>query len=301
MRTFLVFNTACLGDVLLCNSLCQNIKRIYPDAYIVFIVNKPMYETAKYQKDVDDVVIFDKNGEHKGFFGFIKFLINFKYKNAYASFITYKNARNYIISILSGAKRIYSDYGYSKDEFMQKQIADLAGNEAVDVPVRYEVSDIIPEHLKDIILKGKRYIGLNTLTKRAAKNMPVETAAGLIKLFNNTEYEIIFTGIDKDAENYTQKLKAAGCKFIDIVNKTTIAELGSVIKNCEGMISCDTGTMHLSYAVGCPVAAVFYEQDHIKGWSPNPDLYKSLLISKNQTPENIFNQTMNFLGKSIET
>ena len=59
-KIFLVFNTAYFGDVLLCNTLCQNIKLIYPDSKVVMVVNKPFWEAAKYQKDVDDVVIYDK-------------------------------------------------------------------------------------------------------------------------------------------------------------------------------------------------------------------------------------------------
>lgn len=296
-KIFLVFNTACVGDVLLCNSLCQNIKRIYPESYVVFIVNKPMYDVAKYQKDVDDVVIYDKKGEHKGLFGFIKFLKNFKYKNAIASFITYKNVRNYAMSIFSGAKHIFSAPKDSLDVPMQKQTANMAGKDAVDVPIKYEVSGEIPEHLNKIILKGKKYIGLCTLTKGTEKDIPIETAIDLIKLFNNTEYEVIFTGIGQAAENYAQKLKAAGCKFIDLINKTTIPELASVIKNCAGMVSADTGTMHLSCAVGCPVTAVFYIKNTLKKWAPDTDLYKSIVISENQTPENIFNQTLKLLKK----
>ena len=296
-KIFLVFNTACVGDVLLCNSLCQNIKRIYPESYVVFIVNKPMYDAAKYQKDVDDVVIYDKKGEHKGLFGFIKFLKNFKYKNAVASFITYKNVRNYAMSIFLGAKHIFGAPKDSLDVPMQKQTANLAGKDAVDVPIKYEVSDEIPEHLKNIIIKGEKYIGICTLTKGTEKDIPIETAIDLIKLFNNTEYEVIFTGLGEAAENYAQKLKAAGCKFIDCINKTTIPELGSVIKNCAGMVSADTGTMHLSCAVGCPVAAVFYIKNTLKKWAPDTDLYKSIVISENQTPENIFNQTLELLKK----
>ena len=88
-KVFLVFNTACFGDVLLCNTLCQNIKRIYPNSKVVMIVNKPFLEAAKYQKDVDDVVVFDKNGEHKGIKGILKFIADFPYKKPFCSFITY--------------------------------------------------------------------------------------------------------------------------------------------------------------------------------------------------------------------
>ena len=59
-KVFLVFNTACFGDVLLCNPLCQNIKNIWPNSKVIFICDKNFKDVAKYQKGVDDVVIYDK-------------------------------------------------------------------------------------------------------------------------------------------------------------------------------------------------------------------------------------------------
>ena len=107
-KIFLVFNNDCFGDILLCNSLCQNIKNIFPNSKIIFIIcDKKWYEVAKYQKDVDEVFVFDKKGEHKGLLGQIKFCKTFKYKNIYATFITHKNDRNYITSLLLRSKHIF--------------------------------------------------------------------------------------------------------------------------------------------------------------------------------------------------
>ncbi len=64
-KCILVFNTACLGDVLLCNSLVQNIKMFYPESKVIFITDKTMKDAALYQEGVDDVVVFDKKGEHR--------------------------------------------------------------------------------------------------------------------------------------------------------------------------------------------------------------------------------------------
>lgn len=97
-KIFLVFNTSHLGDTLLCNSLCQNIKNVYPDSKIVFIVNKPFYEAALYQKDVDEVIVFDKFGKHKGLLSRIKFILKFPYKHADYAFVTYRNNTNSLIS-----------------------------------------------------------------------------------------------------------------------------------------------------------------------------------------------------------
>ena len=76
-KVFLVFNTACFGDSIVCNSLCQNIKRLYPESKLIFIADKPFYDVAKYQKDVDEVIVYDKKGVHKGFLGLLKFIHDF--------------------------------------------------------------------------------------------------------------------------------------------------------------------------------------------------------------------------------
>ena len=42
--------------------------------------------------------------------------------------------------------------------------------------------------------------------------------------------------------------KIAKDDFINLVDKTTIAQLGALLANCKALISVDTGTMHLGLA-----------------------------------------------------
>ena len=76
-KTFLIINLSFLGDIILTNALCQNLKINYPDSKIIYIVNKPFYEAAYYQNGVDEVYEFDKRGKNKGLFGLIKFIKHF--------------------------------------------------------------------------------------------------------------------------------------------------------------------------------------------------------------------------------
>jgi len=292
-KVFLVFNTACFGDVLVCNSLCQNIKLAYPDSRIVFVCDKNFYEAAKYQKDVDEVVIFDKKGEHKGFSGLCRFLKNFKYKRPYASFITYPNQRNCFIAKMLGSKYVIQGKNFLKSEITTQEqhvnlLKKITKHEPQNLPIKYIVEDTIPSHLSQLITKDEKYIGLCSLTKNPPKNMPITTAAGIIKEINRTKtYKVIFFGVGKDNEEYAKELENLGCEFINLVNKTTVYELAQVLKNCKALISTDTGTMHLGYSVGIPTVAVFYEIITLKNWTPNPKLYKCVTISSNQTVENI--------------
>ena len=293
INTFLVFNTSCFGDVLLCNSLCQNIKKVFPNSKTVFICDKPFYEVAKYQKDVDDVVIYDKRGIHKGLLGFLKFMKTFKYKNAFASFVTYRNVRNMAVSKVSGAKYIIQarklQEGLTTQEKHNHWLKILTRRRVENFPIRYVVEDGLPESLVKYFENGKKYIGLCTVSKLERKDMPIGTAIELINKINSeTNYKVVFLGAGEKALKYAEEIQQKGCEFINLVNKTSIYDLGRVLKRCEHLVSVDTGILHMGCAVDIPLTAVFYKEDYITEWAPREDLYNVRLISNNQTAENIY-------------
>ena len=157
-KVFLIINLSFFGDVLLTNSLCQNIKKHYPNSEIVFLINKPFCEAAKNQYGVDDVLIFDKKGKHKGFWGPLKFVFTCKYKNKIdTSFVMYDNDRGNVIAWLLGAKqRIAGGQRITKIFVTHKHqdpydlahmqdinghyIKTLTGNDAEIVPIKYNTN-----------------------------------------------------------------------------------------------------------------------------------------------------------------
>lgn len=290
-KIFLVFNTAAFGDVLLCNSLCQNIRINFPEAKIIFITDKSFVDVAKYQEAVDEVISYDKKGIHIGIKGMFKFVRNFPYKQPYCAFITYKNERNFVISLLLRAKNIITP---KKLYYANVQLAHtlllnkLKGTTVKNLPIRYNVPESMLNHVKSIINIPEKYIVLCALSKNPEKDMPLETAIELIHRINSTSFKTIFVGAGSKAETFADALLKAGCKFVNLVNKTSIPELGAVLKKSTCLISVDTGTMHLGCAVACPVIALFYRTNTVPIWAPNPELYSAKVISDNFSAENIF-------------
>ena len=290
VKNFLVFNTACFGDVLLCNSLCQNIKAAFPNSKVVFITDKNWADVAKYQKDVDEVIVYDKNGVHKGFTGMLKFLREFPYKKPFASFITYKNERNYTIAKLLKSRFVNMYNKTDKEVYMPfrhaKLLQDLTHKKFQNLPIKYE----LPTNIKNP-LEVDKYIALCCITKNPVKDMPLNTAVDLINKINTeTDFKVVLTGAGKLSEEYANDLAKAGVNFINLVNKTSILELGAVLKGSIGLISCDTGTMHYGYALNVPTVAVFYESECVPVWSPRAELYNTIVVDKEQTAENIYNE-----------
>lgn len=300
-KTFLVFNTACFGDVLLCNPLCQNIKNIWPNSKVIFICDKNFKDVAKYQKDVDDVVIYDKKGEHKGLKGMFKFVKEFKYKNIYASFITYQNYRSALVARLLGSKHVINGSKNRKKEYsVQEQhinlLKKITNKKLKNLPAIYETNIELSQELQALLSNNTNFIALCALTKRKEKDIPLETSIELIKKFNKeNHYKVLFLGIGKENEEYAKSLKDSGCEFIDLVNKTSVVELAHILSLSKALISPDTGTMHLGCAVNVPTLAVFYEKNMLANWAPNPKFYNVVTISSYQTAENIYNSCLSLI------
>ena len=290
-KVFLVFNTAYFGDVLLCNTLCQNIKLIYPDSKVVMVVDKPFYEVAKYQKDVDDVVIFDKKGEQKDFKGIVKFVLEFPYKKPYCSFVTYTSWKNALIARFLGSKKVCILTDNSVKPVQKRTmelLAKITDKPLYNLPIRYVVKDVPPSNLD--LNPDRKYIGLCTLSKRKEKDMPLDTAIELIKKLNKTEYKVIYLGAGDSAVNYAKELENAGCDFINLVNKTSIYEMACVLNKCQALVSIDTGTMHLGCALDIPLVSVFYENELTYYWAPDDRIYNVSVIKQEQTPEHILQE-----------
>lgn len=308
-KIFLVINLSFFGDVLLTNSLCQNIKLNYPDSKVVFLVNEPFYEAAKNQVGVDDVLVFDKRHKNKGLLGLLKFVFSCPYKNKiYASFVMYDNDRGNLISFLLGAKiRVAGGVNISKFLVNKKHSHDdlpsihaqdtngdfiraLTGKDAEVLPIKYITNPSVDVFACSLAskYKGKDIIGLCTVSKNKEKDMPVDTAIEIINKYNKEGKVVFFFGAGKDCVDYVNELHKRGCTdFENLVNATSISSLANIMKLCKVVISVDTGTMHLACAVGAPIAVVFYKPDMIEKWAPREFLYKSIVIKDNYSTQNI--------------
>lgn len=302
-KIFLVVNLSCFGDVLLTNSLCQNLKIVYPKSKIVFCVDKPFEEAAKYQKDVDDVMVFDKKGREKGFISLLKYAYNCNYRNKIdTSFVVYGNKRGLILSKLLGAKRIvagsfkktflintpqpnFSGYHQKKSNELLAEV--ITGKESLDLPIKYFIDK--NENYQSEVYEDNA-ITICFEANNETKDMPIDLAVELIQKLNEDGKKIYVVGAGTSASDYANQLRMNDCNFVDMTNKTTINELAKVLKKTKGLISIDTGVMHMACAINVPVLNVFFETKYMPRWVPSNDLYKTDTICKNITAENILNK-----------
>lgn len=313
-KVFLIFNTNFIGDILVNNLLCQNIKIFYPNSKVVYIVQPQFVDVAKYQKDVDDVIALDKVNKG-GFWAVMKFIKEFPYKKPFASLIVYESDRNMVISKLIGTKHLLVNtnrglkFLLTKEKYNSKsyeQIKDtfagllepLTGEIKTDIPIVYNPplsESALYKHL-ELLSKEKNLVLICPTSKRVEKDMKIKMALDLIKRIKDDNKIPLLTGAGCASKEFSKQLRLNGCfDFIDLVDLTDFVELANIIKLSKGVISVDTGTMHFANALQKPVVALFYD-GYEKPWAPNETLYPAKTLSNEQSAEKIYNEFLTLVG-----
>ena len=78
------------------------------------------------------------------------------------------------------------------------------------------------------------------------------------RLVEDLDARVIFTGTDNE-QRIIQSIMAnySHSNVVSAAGRTNLTQLGGLLKDCALLITGDTGTMHLSIAVGTPVVALF--------------------------------------------
>lgn len=324
MKNFLVINTSFFGDTLLTNPLCRNIKLIYPDAKITFIVNKPFYEVALYSDGIDEVIPYDKKGIHHGLKGAWKFYKQYKQKFSSgfdAAFVIYGNERGIILAKLFGAKKIYAENSsilnilldnpknidYHKETKVQNKncilLEQYSKQKFKEIPMKFIPPQKAYDNVQKLLngINTDNLIAICTVSKKKEKDMPIKTCIELIKTLNAQNKTPVLLGAGKPSRDYIEELYKNNCtNFINLVDKTSISELGALLTKCKCLISVDTGTMHLGLAVNVPTVCLFYisTQEHLNAWAPTK-IYNCRVITKDFSINNILDETHKLLEGTL--
>lgn len=321
MKNFLIYSASYFGDTLVTDSLLINLKRIYPNCHIVYIVNKPFSDVAKYMHCVDEVWAFDKHGEHKGIKGNIKFIK--KYKNIYkfdAAFLTFSAFRGAVIAKMLDIKNIYSERAFFAHKLFLNQntfkfknhihvqdriayLAELYSKQPMNIEkIKYNIPQSAMLYVDDLLKNIKKpFILINPLTKNTVKDLKKEIVCNLVQKITNAKYQAILTGLGKEIDEYYNSLSEETRKnLLNFGNKTTIPQLAALLKRAELLISADTGTAHFALSTDTPLIDIFYRNDKeaLARWMPK-SIYKAINITheKSFDFEYIWEQSKKLLQK----
>lgn len=294
-RRILIARLDRLGDVVLSTPVIRHMRKIFPDAYIAFMVRSPNRDVVENNPDLNEVILYDKAGSEKSFFGAARFALGALRKKKFDTAIAlHPTTRTHIAFFLAGIP-VRIGYARKMDRLLTERIPhskhegemhealynfQLLKKAGFDVsgadPRPYIVTGGRDKAFVDE-LQGRMKIGPNIIAVHAgascsSKRWPAERFAEAADVLG-AKYgaEIVIVG-GKDTEEFSRKVVSAmKRKTCDLTGKLGIGALAEVLSRSRLFISNDSGPVHVAVAVGTPVVVIFGRKNpglSPKRWGP---------------------------------
>ncbi|MCC6690804.1 MAG: glycosyltransferase family 9 protein [Bacteroidia bacterium] len=145
------------------------------------------------------------------------------------------------------------------------------------------VEPLIVNKIETLILsKGlqnkNKNIGVVIGSKRRRNKWPIDYFMQFIQHYSDYSYNLLILG-NEDDRMEAQRLMISK-QVLNFCGDLSVIETAELIKHCSCVITNDTGPMHLAYAVGTPIVAMFSARDFPNKWYP-PDDEKHVVLRSN--------------------
>ena len=286
-----------MGDVILSIPAVRHLRKVLPDAYIAFMVAAENRELVENEKDIDEIILYDKKGMHKGFWANLCFAGALRNKKFDLAIALHPSNRTHLTLFAAGIPRrlgYNKKRGYLLTERMphEKQLGEkhevdynleliaAAGFDitGADRQPRVSVSNNVlrdmKECLKDLGLSGK-LAAIHAGASCASKMWPLERFAEVgDAITEKYSAGVVIVG-DTSCKNGARSLIGMmKNKPTDLTGALGLSRLAALFSLCDVVLSNDSGPAHLASAVGTPVVVIFGRNDaglSPKRWAPVTD------------------------------
>ena len=271
----LIIRLSSIGDILLTTALIRQTRQTFPDAEIDFVVKKKFSELLRYNPNIDNLFEYDDSKNTS----LLKFVKQFNDRSYDYIFDLHNNFRSiYLRQKISTQKKFH----IRKDKLAQTALVKFKWKRYVklkSIPERYldvgiqagiqddgkgleiywkeKVETRVIEHFQKMKIDMTcPAIGISPGAGYFTKQWPIEYFERLIGYINTGgSFNIIIIGGDNEIELGKQLNHIPN--VYNFTGKFNILESGVAISKLKGLISNDSGMMHMAAAVHTPVIAIF--------------------------------------------
>ena len=301
-KSILVIKFGAIGDVILIVPSLRLLRNNFPDAHISVLIGQESKNILKNCPYVDELILYDKKSRDKGLKGMLKISRLLRRKNFDMSIDFQNNRTSHAISWLGAIPQRFG-YGNGKFSFFvnkrikylkiratpldeQFRILKSAGLDTTGAS-RYletwpskEDFSYIERFLKNAwVSPSQVLVGMNigSSPRWETKRWPLKKFAKLSDMLAEKDIRVVLTG-SADATSATRDfMNISGTKPVNAVGRTSIGQLGALIKRCRIFITGDSAPLHIASSVGTDFIVLFGPTDPLRHFEPNE---KGIVIRK---------------------
>ena len=280
-KNILIVRTDRIGDVVLTTPVIRALRGTYPDSRISMLVAPATRELVDGNICLDEVLVDDRKGGHKGLFGFIKLVHGLRSRKFDCVFVLHTKRRTNLTCFLS---KIPVRIGYKNNKFgfllnrpvsdtrhkgekheaqycldVLKEIGIECHDVDLDLPVKEDALRWVDQFRREHeISENERMIALHPGASDPAKRWPENRFAELADaLAARYRAKIVMIGA-YDTDGTVRKVISLGkSKAVNMAGQTTVGQLAGLLMKCDLLVSNDSGPVHVAAGVGTPVVSIF--------------------------------------------
>lgn len=280
-KRILVIRLDRLGDVVLSTPVLHALRQAYPNAFLAMMVRPACRELIEGHPALNEVLLYDKAGEHHGIRPTIRFARSLRRLAFDTAVILHPTHRSHWIPWLAGIPRRigYDRKGawllthrlpHRKPEGTQHEscytlelLAPLGihveGDVRPFIPVAPEAMQRVERLLAHEALDPTRpLVAIHPSASCPSKRwLPERFAQVADRLIQEHHVAVCLVAGEADADAARQVAAAMRERAIILAGRLTVGELAALLTRCRLLVSNDSGPVHIAAAVGTPVVAIF--------------------------------------------
>lgn len=270
----LIIKPGAIGDLLQLSPVIRALRQRIPRARITLLVGSAAsIDLFRHNPLVDEILVYDKRGAHRSWGAFralwqelrkrrFDLVINFQRSNLKAwllataalpcRVLVYHKAKNRIVHAVENHLETVAALG------IDPRTADCR----LELHTGEAAEQWADELIEREALAGRPLAALNLGASHPVNRWPVGHFAALAERLNRElSAAVLLVGGGQDRELADAVAARVAAPVVDLVGRTSLLQLGAVLRRSAVLVTGDTGPMHVATAVGTRVIALFGAAD----------------------------------------
>jgi heptosyltransferase I len=287
MKSILIIRPSAIGDVVMASPMINVLRKNYPEAHIAWLAEPSVQDLLKYNKELNEVIIWPKSQWRELFHG-RRFLL---LKREISKFAEQLRSRKFDLALdvqgllrsrwLAWLSRAEQRIGFESKEpgkflmtkviskgvhsgimgfeynLMMKELGLDPGAFHPDISLSPEDEKTGAEIISAAGIAG-RYAVFAPFTTRPQKHWFEDRWTELARLIKERiNMPVVLLGGKGDAAPAETICHNAAETLLNLAGKTTLTQSAAIIKHSSLLIGVDTGLTHMGAAFDCPTVALF--------------------------------------------
>jgi heptosyltransferase-2 len=272
----LVIQTAFIGDAILTLPMIERLKQLHPD-YEIDVLTIPkteeIFAAAEY---VDNVIIMDKKGKHKGFWALNKFVQEIKQNDYSKIYSPHRSFRSAYIALKLGVrdsygfdnsslKYVYNNLiTYNRQHHEVQRNMELISNDFENddwkIKPKINFSEEVKRTVNEIMSANQiveDFIAIAPGSVWETKRYPKEYYIELIKLLINKKEIVILIGSNEDKMLCDEVSSDMGSSVKNLAGEFSIVESIWFLGKAKLLITNDSAPTHFGMCADIPVLTIY--------------------------------------------